>query len=775
MKKLGLLFLVLVLNLFRAGVVTAVGWAADENKPQSSDKSLLSLERVFSTNEFRTERFGPARWLRHHTGYSTLEPSNADNHKNGGKNGGKNIVGTNIVRYDPETGEREILVYAGRLVPPGTETPLTIDDYQWSSEGRRLLIFTNTQRVWRQNTRGDYWILDLNGGPLWKLGGDAEPSTLMFAKFSPDGSRAAYVRENNLYVQNLADRQITQLTRDGSASIINGTFDWVYEEELYLQDGFRWSPDGKAIAYWQLDTEGVGNFYLIDNTADIYSKVIPIQYPKAGTVNSAARVGVVGAGGGETLWFPLPGDPRQHYIARMDWADSPDELVVQYLDRPQHTLRLMRCNARTGAVKTILTEEDNAWVDVVDDLHQMEKEKRFTWVSERDGWRHVYLVSPSGKDSMLITPGPFDVIRIEKVDAAGGWLYYIASPDNPGQRYLYRSRLNGKGKPQRLTPTNQPGTHRYQISEDAQWAFHTYSTFETPPVTTLIRLPGHQPVRVLQDNSGMRGKVAALKKYPVEFFSTVIEGGIRLDGWCMKPPDFDKNKKYPVLFYVYGEPWNQTVLDRWFGNTYLWHLMLAQRGYIIMSVDNRGTPAPRGREWRKCIYGQVGILASADQAAAVRAVIGQRPYVDARRIGIWGWSGGGSMTLNALFRCPDLYRTGIAVAPVTDQRYYDSIYQERYMGLPDQNKEGYKNGSPVTFAHRLKGNLLLVHGTGDDNVHFQNTEALINALVKANKYFSLMIYPNRTHGIYEGKNTTRHLYELMTRYLEENLAVMIDR
>lgn len=685
-----LFFLFLFLNLFQSGVVAAVGENADEDKPLSSDTSLLSLERIFSTHEFRTERFGPARWLRHHTGYSTLESAGADEHENGGKK----PSGKHIVEYDPGTGKREVLVYARQLVPPGTETPLEIDDYKWSSDGRRLLIFTNTQRVWRQNTRGDYWILDLDGGPLWKLGGDAKPSTLMFAKFSPDGSRVAYVRENNLYVQNLSNRQITQLTRDGSASVINGTFDWVYEEELYLQDGFRWSPDGKSIAYWQLDTEGVGDFYLIDNTSGIYSRVIPIQYPKAGTVNSAGRAGVVSAGGGETLWFRLPGDPRQHYIARMDWDESPDAVVIQYLDRLQHTLQLMRCDARTGSADTILTEKSDAWVEVVDDLHRLDKGKWFTWVSERDGWRHVYLVSPSGKESRLITPGPFDVIRIEKVDAGGGWLYYIASPDNPARRYLYRTRLDGKGKPQRLTPAGQPGIHQYQVSDDARWAIHTYSTFETPPVITLVQLPGHQVVRVLQDNAGVRGKVAALKKSPVEFFSVVIDGGVRLDAWCMKPPDFDKNKKYPVLFYVYGEPWNQTVIDYWGGNTYLWHLLLTQQGYIVMSVDNRGTPAPRGREWRKCIYGQVGVLASADQAAAVRAVIEQRPYVDARRIGIWGWSGGGSMTLNALFRYPDLYRTGISVAPVTDQRYYDSIYQERYMGLPDQNKEGYKNGSP---------------------------------------------------------------------------------
>lgn len=744
-----------IMFLFFAGMVPAPGVA-------SEDPSFLNLERIFSTEEFRSQRFGPARWLRHQIGYTTLEPSKS-------KVGGKDIV-----RYHPKTGGREILVPSLLLVPPEKKEPLEIADYQWSPNGNRLLIFTNTKRVWRQNTRGDYWILNLNTRKLWKLGGkaaEAEPSTLMFAKFSPDGGRVAFVCKNNLYVQELEEPEhpITQITADGSETIINGTFDWVYEEEFYNRDGFRWSPDGKYIAYWQLDAEGVGNFYLINNTDDLYSKVIPVQYPKAGTTNSAARVGVVSADGGKTRWFDLPGDPRQHYIARMEWAANSDEIVFQRLNRLQNTNYVILGNIHTGETRTVLTETDSAWLEVVDDLLWLDKGKRFTWVSEQDGWRHLYVVSRSGKEKKLITPGAFDVISIEKVDDKHGWVYYIASPHNPGQRYLYRVRLKGKGKPQRLTPMNRSGTHTYQISDDTKWAFHTYSTFETPPVIDLIQLPQHRRVRVLEGNAKLRKKVAALCKEPVEFFPVEIGESIRLDGWCMKPPGFDKKKKYPVLFYVYGEPWSQTVLDRWDRLSYLWHLMLTQRGYLVMSVDNRGTPAPWGRGWRKCVYRQIGILASADQAAAVRAIIKERPYVDAKRIGIWGWSGGGSMTLNALFRYPDLYHTGMSVAPVADQRYYDTIYQERYMGLPEDNKEGYKNGSPITFAHQLKGNLLLVHGTGDDNVHYQNTEALINALVAANKPFTMMAYPNRTHSIKEGKNTRLHLFELLTRYLEQNL------
>jgi dipeptidyl-peptidase-4 len=722
---------------------------------QTADSTLLTLDRIYSSREFAAERFGPARWLEDGSGYTTLETSQ------------NSRSGQDIVRYDPQTGKREILVSAQRLIPAGDSTALVIEDYNWSEDGKQLLIFTNSEKVWRQNTRGDFWVVDLITWKLKKLGGEAKSSTLMFAKFSPDGRRVAYVRENNLYVEDLASGKITQLTHDGSRTIINGTFDWVYEEEFSLRDGFRWSPDGKSIAYWQLDAAGVRDFLMINNTDSLYSFIIPVQYPKAGTTNSSCRVGVVSTSGGDTRWFEVPGDSRNHYIARMDWAASPNEIVLQHLNRLQNTLQVMLGDARTGKVRTILTERDSAWVEVVDDLQWLDNDKRFTWVSERDGWQHVYLISRDGQQVRLITPGAFDVMSIQRIDEKGGWLYFIASPENPTQRFLYRMRLDGKGKAEPLTPAESIGIHGYQISPDAQWAFHTSSSFDVPGRTALVRLPKHEEVRVLAGNEKLAAKARALKQSPSEFFRVNIGNGVLLDGWMMKPYNFDPGKKYPLLFHVYGEPAGQTVLDSWNRN-HLWHLMLAQQGYIVMSIDNRGTPAPRGRAWRKCIYRQIGILASQDQAAACRA-IRRWPFVDSTRIAIWGWSGGGSMTLNMLFRYPELYHTGMSVAPVADQRYYDTIYQERYMGLPENNPDGYKNGSPITFAKNLLGNLLLVHGTGDDNVHYQNAEALVNALVAANKPFTMMAYPNRSHGIYEGRNTTRHLYELLTRYLNEKM------
>ena len=733
------------------------------------DPSRLTLQRIFASRDFFGQRFGPARWLASGEAYTTLELAV----------GG----GTDIVRYDAATGARTVLVPAARLVPNGATESIDIEDYSWSPDGKRLLVFTNSQRVWRENTRGDYWVLDLGSWRLRKLGGrEAKPSTLMFAKFSPEGGRVAYVREHDLYVERLdgAGPAITRLTRDGSPTRINGTFDWVYEEEFSMRDGFRWSPDGRRIAYWQLDVTGVKDFLLIDDTDSLYSYPLPVQYPKAGTTNSAARVGIVSASGGATTWLKIPGDPRNNYIARMDWAGESSNVAVQHLNRLQNTLTLYLGNATTGAVTPILVEKDSAWVDVVNDLRWIDGGHNFTWVSERNGWRHLYVVSRDGSTSRNVTPGAFDIVNpaylfgepfVLGTDEKAGIVYFTASPDNPTQLYLFQARLDGQGTPARLTPASQSGTHSYDIAPGGHWAIHSWSSFGTPPVAELIRLPSHEVVRTLVDNAELKARVAALSHGPMEFFR--VKGGgpdaYDLDGWMIKPPGFDSTKKYPVIFNVYGEPAGQTVQDAWGGSQYLWHLMLAQDGYIVASVDNRGTPPPRGRAWRKSVYRRIGVLATADQTAAARA-IGQRSYVDASRIGVWGWSGGGSMTLNLLFRSPDVYRMGMAVAPVTDLRFYDTIYTERYMGLPQENAEDYRQASPVTFVSGLRGDLLLVHGSGDDNVHYQNSETLINALVAAGKPFQMMDYPNRTHCICEGRGTTLHLYSLLTRYLEERLS-----
>jgi dipeptidyl-peptidase 4 len=731
-----------------------------------SDSSLLTLDRLFTSAEFIPEVPGPIRWLDGAPAYTKLE---ADSTTPGARA---------LVRYDAATGRRDVWIPAARLIPPGESAPLPIEDYTVSPDKRRLLLFTNSRKVWRQNTRGDFWALDLSTWHLRKLGGpEAAPSTLMFAKFSPDGGRVAYVREHDLYVESLTDGRITRLTQDGSRTIINGTFDWVYEEELNLRDGFRWSPDGRRIAFWQLDASGVGDFDLINDTDSLYSFVTPVQYPKAGTTNSAGRVGMVSADGGNPVWLDVPGDPRNNYIARLEWAASAGEVVLEHLNRAQNTLEVMLGDVSTGKTRTVYTERDSAWVDVVDDLRWIDGGKRFTWISERDGWRHLYVISRDGSKTRLVTRGAFDLHNPESafgaryvvgVDSAAGWVYYTASPENPTQLYLYRSRLDGKGKRERVTPTDQPGYHLYTISSDGRWAFHTYSRLGTPPVVDVVRLPKHESVRTLVANQRLRDAVAGLERGPSEFMKVDAGDGLALDAWVMKPPGFDSARRYPVVFHVYGEPAGQTALDQWGGTDYLWHLMLTQHGYVVASMDNRGTPSPRGRGFRKAIYKKIGLVNSADQAGAARTMR-RWAWVDSTRIGVWGWSGGGSTTLNVMFRYPELYQTGMSVAPVPDERLYDTIYQERYMGLPQENEAAYREGSPLFFADRLRGNLLVVHGSGDDNVHFQGTERLVNALVAANRPFTLMAYPNRSHCICEGEGTGLHLYSLLTRYLEQNL------
>jgi dipeptidyl-peptidase-4 len=721
---------------------------------QQDDLSKLTLKRIYTDREFSPKGYGPIKWLEDGKSYTALEKS------------GK-VDGQDIVRYENKTGKRTVLVPASQLIPNGDTKPLAISEYSWSEDWEKMMIFTNTQRVWRYQTRGDYWIFDITKMNLRQLGRAVKPATMMFAKFSPDGKQVAYVSDQNIYMESLETGEVKQITTDGGDKIINGTFDWLYEEELALRDGFRWSPDSRHIAYWQMNTDSIGIYYMVNNLDSIYSKLIPVPYPKVGTTNPAARIGVVSSEGGEIRWFDIPGDPRNHYLARMDWAASSTEIVIQQLNRLQNTNKVMLGDIATGKVRTILTETDKAWVDVNDDLHWLKDGKYFTWNSERDGWAHIYLVSRKGNEIRLITPGDYDAISIEEIDEKNGYIYYIASPDNATQRYLFRRRLDGQGDKERISPVNQPGNHRYQISTDAQWAIHTFSNSATPPQVDLVSLPNHKSVRMLEDNSELKGKLSQIKLSKQEFFKVEIEPGIMLDGWMIKPIDFDPAKKYPVLFFVYGEPAGSTVQDNWSGGD-LWHYMLAQQGYIIISIDNRGTSMPRGREWRKCIYRQIGVLAPQEQAAAARKIM-EWDFVDPERIGIWGWSGGGSMTLNCVFRFPEIYKMGIAIAFVSDQRLYDTCYQERYMGLPDDNETGYREGSPITYAHKLEGNLLIIHGTADDNVHFQNFERLVDELIKDNKKFSMMVYPMRSHSIYERENTSRHLREMMTWYLNNNL------
>ncbi|MBK9156091.1 MAG: S9 family peptidase [Chloracidobacterium sp.] len=722
----------------------------------------LTVDRIFASAEFRPERFGGFDWLKDGDSYAKFEPSE------------KVKDAIDLVRYQIDTEKRDVLLSAERLIPKGESKPLQMDGYDWSADGKKMLIYTNSQKVWRYNTRGDYWVLDLDSGKLSKLGGDAKPATLMFAKFSPDGTRVGYVRENDLYVEDVATGKITRLTKDGSHTLINGTSDWVNEEEFDLRDCWRWSPDSRSIAFWQFDASGIEDFILLDNTQGLYPKLTKIPYPKTGTQNAAVRVGVIAAGGGPIKWLETPGDLRNNYIVSVDWS-SPSEIYLQHFNRLQNTLQVLVADAKSGKSRSILTEKDDTWVDLtLPEMKWLDGGKRFLWISERDGWRRPYSVSADGRDIRPLTRGAFDAMSVQSIDETGGWVYYIASPDNATQRYLYRSRLDGSGTDERVTPAEFKGWNNYNFSPNSKWAIQSSSSFGKPSRIDLLNLSDKSVARNIVGNSKLRAQLDQLPKGPAEFFRIDIGDGVALDGWMMKPPGFDPSKKYPVLFYAYTEPAGTTVNDSWTGSQYLWYLMLTQQGYIVASVDNRGTPSPRGRAFRKSIYRKIGVLSSADQAAAAKAMLAKMPYLDASRVGIWGWSGGGVATLNAMFRYPDVYKMGMAVAPAPDNRYYDTIYTERYMGLPKDNPKDYENTAATTFAENLKGDLLIVHGTGDDNVHYQQTEYLINKLIAANKVFTIMPYPNRTHSISEGQGTTLHLYSLLTRYLNEHLPAKAE-
>jgi dipeptidyl-peptidase-4 len=462
----------------------------------------------------------------------------------------------------------------------------------------------------------------------------------------------------------------------------------------------------------------------------------------------------------------IPGDPRNHYLARMEWANSSEELIIQQLNREQNTNKVFFADVATGVSKVVYTEKVETWLDVYDDLTWINNGKEFTWLSDNTGWLHLNKVSPEKGTITPVTSGDFEVIQLLGIDQVKGYAYYIASPESAIERYLYRSKLNGKGSPERLSPQEQTGQHSYTLSKDCKFAIHTFSNHNTPPVYKVITLPDHKVQRVLEDNKELNNKLAQYNIPKKEFLKIKTDEGMVFDAWMIKPLNFDPNKKYPVMFYIYGEPAGSTVQNKWGGN--LWDQLLAQDGYIVMSIDNRGTKTPRGREWRKSVYKKIGILAPQDQAACAKKIM-EWDFVDADRIGIWGWSGGGSNTLNCIFRYPEIYKTGIAIAFISNQKIYDNIYQERYMNLPDNNEEGYRDGSPITHAKNLEGNLLLIHGSADDNCHYQSCQMLVNELIKHNKYFTMIDYPMRSHSINERENTTMHLRMTMYNYLKRNL------
>ncbi|MFT3979941.1 MAG: S9 family peptidase [Ferruginibacter sp.] len=682
------------------------------------------------------------------------------------------IAAEGIVLTDPKTDKETVVVSKAALTPSGSSTPLRVQSFQYSPDRSKILLFANTAKVWRYNTRGDYWVLNVATNQLKQLGSSLPAQSLMFAKFSPDNKNVAYVSGNNLYAEDLGTNLVRKLTSDGTRKLINGTFDWVYEEEFGCRDGFRWSPDGRQIAFWQLDANKIKDYYMLNTTDSNYSRPIPVEYPKVGESPSPARIGVITVNGGAIRWMKIEGDPQQHYITRMEWS-GPNELIVQQLDRKQQESRLMYCRTADGNTSTFWAENDDAWVDLNSaeltgepgGFTWVNKGQEFLWVSEKDGWRHIYRLSRDGKTLTLLTKGNYDIGKILAVDEPGNYVYFTASPSNATQLYMYRVRLNNpKDELELVTPAALKGVHDYQLSPNGKLARHVFSNHNTPYVTEWVSLPDHKP---LQASKAIDKNIKTDPSVNVEYVKVTTEDNVQLDAWINKPNNFDPNKKYPVVLYVYGEPAATVTDDSYQGQSnFLYNGDMPEDGYIQVGIDNRGTPALKGAAWRKAIYRKIGDINIRDMAQGMKKLL-ELPYMDKSRVAVWGWSGGGSSTLHLLFRYPEIFQTGIAIAAVGNQLFYDNIYQERYMGLPQENKQDFINGSAITYAKNLKGHLLYIHGTGDDNVHYSNAEVLINELVKNGKQFQMMAYPNRTHSISEGAGTSQHLATLYTNFLRQ--------
>ena len=577
---------------------------------------------------------------------------------------------------------------------------------------------------------------------------------------SPDGQAVLTSDRGDLRVRNLRGGETTALTTDGSESVFNR--------------GATWSPDGQRIAYVQSDYSQVRQRSILVPGDPSYPKVRETRFARVGGVIPSLRVGVVPVDGGKTKWLPIPSPEERYYLGQVSWAGNSDELLVEQLSRFRDKREFLMVDVETDKVTRIFKETDPAWVIASirknSGLEWIRNGQAFIVISEKDGWRHAYIYSREGKQQTLLTPGNFDIIEKVKIDEKRGWFYFNASPDNGTQKYLYRVALDGSAKPERVTPKETPGTHDYEFSPDAQWAFHTYSTFDSPPVTDLVKLPKHKVVRVLEDNRELRQTMKSTPTHPTEFIQLDIGKGIVMDAWMIKPSNFDPSKKYPVVVYVYGEPHAQTVLDAWGTAQADYHRAIAELGYLVVSIDNRGTPAPKGAAWRRSIFGSLGPLSTEEQAAGLKELGRSRSYVDLSRVAIWGWSGGGSNTLNAMFRKPDVYHVGMAVAPKPQPHLYNAWFQEIYMETRETNPDGYRKAAAINYAEGLSGDLLIVHGTGEMNTHLEIVEGLVDRLVELGKPFDYMTYPGRDHGIRKGKGTSLHLRMHMARYLVNHLV-----
>lgn len=701
----------------------------------------ITLEDIWSKGTFRTDYVYGLRSMNDGLHYTTLD---------------RDRGGQVINKYSYKTGDLvEPILQSIVLTPDESGKPLNIESYSFSADETKLLIGTELEPVYRHSTKGYYYVYDLKSEKLLPL---TEGSKQRLAEFSPDGKRVAFVKDNNLFIKSFETGAEVQVTKDGEWNkIINGGTDWVYEEEFGFDQAFFWSPDGLNIAYYKFNEEDVKQFQMA-MYGSLYPEQYQFKYPKAGEKNAKVEIEIYNLAQNKVTKAKVG---IYEYIPRIQWANA-QNLAVITLNRNQNDLNLYLVNATTGEGKTILNETNETYIDITDNWYFLPNNNGFIWTSEEDGFHHIYKYDIDGKNKFQITKGNWDIEKVLGVDAQNALVFYSSAEVHSTERNIFSIGLNGKNK-RNLTP--QKGWNDANFSKGFKYFINYFSNASTPYQITLHDNKG-KLIRTLKTNENLAKKLKEFNISPIEFLPLQVDETTTLNAYLIKPVNFDPNKKYPVLMHVYGGPGSQTVKNQWLGANYFWHQLLAQNGYIIVSVDNRGTGA-KGAEFKKITYKQLGKYETEDQINAAKK-IAEYPFVDASRIGIWGWSYGGYMSSLCLFKGAETFKTAIAVAPVTNWRFYDSIYTERYMQTPQDNASGYDDNSPINYVEQLNGNYLLVHGSADDNVHYQNTMEMINALVKANKQFDLMIYPDKNHGIYGG-NTRYHLYKKMTDYLMNNL------
>lgn len=700
-------------------------------------KKEITLEDIWTSGTFYPQTMGDVVSMKDGEHYCMLE---------------NDIM---INEYEYKTGEKtKTIVRTGQLVPEGQKEGISIDEYAFSPDETKILIATKTDKIYRHSTISEYYIWDTKTKKLTSLSNGGKQR---LASFSPDGSKVAFVRNNNLFIKDLVSGKEDQITTDGLYNnIIYGTPDWVYEEEFEFTKAYFWSPDGNKLAFYRFDESKVKEYDMVLYDS-LYPTIYKYKYPKAGEDNSIVSILMYDLKTGKTQTMDI-GTEKDQYIPRLKWTEDPNILSIQRMNRLQNKFEIFLADATNGTSKVIYTETDKYYIEITNNLIFLKDRENFLLTSEKDGYNHIYLYNMQGKQVMQLTSGKWDVTEVKGVDEKNKIVYYISAEEAPMNRALYSVKLDGTKK---TKLSLKEGSNDVDFGEGYKYFINTYSNANTPPYVTINKISGKEQ-KVIIDNSEI---ITAMKEYdftPEEFFTFKTTDNIELNGWMIKPPDFNANKKYPVFMYVYGGPGSQTVENSWGYYDFIWFEMLAQKGYIVVSVDNRGTSG-RGADFKKCTYGQLGKLETIDQIEAAK-YLGSLAYVDKSRIGIWGWSYGGYVTALCLTKGADYFKMGIAVAPITNWRYYDNIYTERYMGLPKDNASGYDDNSPVNYVKKLKGKFLLVHGTADDNVHFQNSMELVKALIAANKQFEMQFYPNKNHGIYGGY-TRYHLFKKMTDFI----------